>query len=387
MMITLYSVVVLSCVLSMITLATAVGKNTTLEKNIITWFRFTFILVAIGMTFEYVGVLFNSLGNVPAWLFVTVTLCEYSLSPCLTIALAKSCGIKASLKPMFFVMVFHAALEIIMSPFGLIFYIDEHGIYCRGDFYWIYLVFCGLSFLFILAVFIHLAKKARETSIVTLAFIALTFLAGQIPSIVSDSIYTGYFSICVTAVLLYIFTQDLMRGQLIKRIDAEQEKSTHDALTGVANRELYERKSGIINENIKAAPQSLRFAICECDLNNLKVINDTYGHESGDFYIKTCCKTICNIFKHSPVFRTGGDEFVIIMQNEDYENYEKLKTEVNDFVMAEVKKKGSILGKISFAAGFSKYNCKTDKTVADVLNRADFEMYIHKKCVKANAAL
>ena len=131
----------------------------------------------------------------------------------------------------------------------------------------------------------------------------------------------------------------------------------------------------------------MHFAICECDLNNLKIINDTYGHESGDFYIKACCKTICNIFKHSPVFRTGGDEFVIILQNEDYERCDEIKKEINDFVLSEVKKEGSVLEKISFAAGFSKFNSKTDRTVGDVLNRADFEMYIHKKTVKASAAI
>jgi len=56
-------------------------------------------------------------------------------------------------------------------------------------------------------------------------------------------------------------------------------------------------------------------------------------------------------------------------------------------VMSEVNKKSSILEKISFAAGFSKFNSKTDKTVGDVLNRADFEMYIHKKCVKTSTGV
>ena len=124
-MISFYGVIVMSCALSMITLAVIVGKNTVLDKNSIKWFRFTFILVAMGMTFEYVGVLFSELGNVPAWLVVVVTLCEYSLSPCLTLALAKSCGIKASIKPMFAVMAFHAVLEVAMAPFKLIFFITE----------------------------------------------------------------------------------------------------------------------------------------------------------------------------------------------------------------------------------------------------------------------
>ena len=51
-MISFYGVIVMSCALSMITLAVIVGKNTVLDKNSIKWFRFTFILVAMGMTFS-----------------------------------------------------------------------------------------------------------------------------------------------------------------------------------------------------------------------------------------------------------------------------------------------------------------------------------------------
>lgn len=382
-----YGVVVLTCVSSMITVAVAVGKDTVLDKSSIQWFRFSFILVAIGMTCEYLGVLFSALGNVPEWLFILVTLCEYIISPMLSLFLARSCGVKTPVKPMFLVMLMHAILEVAAAPFGLIFYINENGYYCRGDYYWVYLFFCAVSFLFILFVFIHLGRKANTKNLITLLLITITFLFGQVASIIDGQVYTGYLSISMTAVLLYILTQDLMRCKLIKMIDLEQEKSTHDSLTGVANRALYERKTNIMNDNIKANPDAIHFAICECDLNNLKIINDTYGHESGDFYIKTCCKTICNIFKHSPVFRTGGDEFVIILQNEDYDRYDEIKKEITDFVFSEVKKEGSVLEKVSFAAGFSKFNSKTDKTVGDVLNRADFEMYIHKKTVKAYAAV
>ena len=382
-----YGVVVLTCVSSMITVVFAVGKDTVIDEKSIQWFRFSFILVAIGMTCEYLGVLFSDLGNVPRLLFTLVTLCEYIISPMLSLSLARSCGVKTPIKPMLLVMVMHAILEVAAAPFGLIFSITEEGAFARGDFYWIYLFFCAVSFLFILFVFVYLGRKANTKNLITLILITITFLFGQVASIIDDHIYTGYLSISMTAVLLYILTQDLMRCKLMKQMDIEQEKSTHDSLTGVSNRALYERRTAAMNDSIKENPDGMRFAICECDLNNLKIINDTYGHESGDFYIKTCCKKICDIFKHSPVFRTGGDEFVIILQNDDYERMDEIKKEINELVLSEVKKAGSVLEKTSFAAGFSRFNSKTDKTVADVLNRADFEMYIHKKCVKSGAAI
>ena len=54
------------------------------------------------------------------------------------------------------------------------------------------------------------------------------------------------------------------------------------------------------------------------DINNLKYVNDTYGHELGDEYIKGCCRIICNIFEESQVYRIGGDEFVVILKDSDY---------------------------------------------------------------------
>ena len=55
-----------------------------------------------------------------------------------------------------------------------------------------------------------------------------------------------------------------------------------------------------------------------CDVNGLKKINDTLGHKAGDEYIRKAFEMICDIFQHSPVYRTGGDEFVVILTGRDY---------------------------------------------------------------------
>lgn len=66
------------------------------------------------------------------------------------------------------------------------------------------------------------------------------------------------------------------------------------------------------------------FGIVLCDMNDLKLINDTRGHSFGDESIQRTSRMICNIFKHSPVFRIGGDEFVVILNGQDYERKEEL---------------------------------------------------------------
>ena len=60
-----------------------------------------------------------------------------------------------------------------------------------------------------------------------------------------------------------------------------------------------------MEERIQKGEKKLGIAIV--DLNFLKKINDTYGHEKGNLAIKKLCFIICHIFQHSPVFRIGGD--------------------------------------------------------------------------------
>ena len=53
------------------------------------------------------------------------------------------------------------------------------------------------------------------------------------------------------------------------------------------------------------------------DMNYLKEANDRYGHDVGNKLIRAAAQTISDVFKRSPVFRIGGDEFLIILQNRD----------------------------------------------------------------------
>ena len=155
-----------------------------------------------------------------------------------------------------------------------------------------------------------------------------------------------------------------------------------DPLTGVGSAVAYKAKCELINNEIKTK-DNINFAVVECDVNNLKFINDSFGHELGSAYIKNCCKVFCNTFKHSPVYRIGGDEFVIILFDSEYENrnvlFEKLKSSISNKVFAPTES-------ISFAAGMAEYNAETDKSVKDVLQRADDAMYAHKNEMKNKSA-
>ena len=118
------------------------------------------------------------------------------------------------------------------------------------------------------------------------------------------------------------------------------------------------------------------FAIVMMDVNDLKKVNDTAGHQAGDQYLREACKTICDTFKHSPVFRVGGDEFAVICQGSDYECMDELLGKMRDH-----NGNASRAGGIMIACGMARFG--DDECVASVLERADHNMYENKKALKA----
>ena len=377
-----YTVTIIICILSMIALAIDVGKNTILNKSDIKWFRISFILAALGAVCEYCGVLFDKTGCAPQKIHWFVTYIEFCISPYLSICLARSCGMKRTIKPMTIIMFVNVVLQTISLVNGKIFSIDQNSGFQRGDEYWLYLFFCGLSFIYIVLVFVLIGIRAKLRNIISLFLIGSIMIIGQVANTINGNINSGYLSICVTAVLLYIFIQNMFRHIMMETINIEKDISNHDALTKVMSRICYDSRIKEFNKKIKEDPSVMKFAVCECDLNSLKIINDTFGHESGDKYIINCCKKICDIFKHSPVYRIGGDEFVAILQSDDYENLEQIKDEVLKMSMNEMKKPVSLFEKCSFASGFAVFDSNSDRTFEDVMKRADIEMYENKKMLK-----
>lgn len=161
-----------------------------------------------------------------------------------------------------------------------------------------------------------------------------------------------------------------------QQIDNVMNLANRDALTGVKNKNAYTSIEAELNKQI-TNEQKPEFAIVICDVNNLKTINDTKGHKAGDSIIRDACMMVCKVFKHSPVYRIGGDEFVVVMRGEDYDNRHALLTELRTQVEINMEE-----DRVVVASGLSTYNEHKDISVAEVFERADHEMYKNKKLLK-----
>ena len=156
---------------------------------------------------------------------------------------------------------------------------------------------------------------------------------------------------------------------------AEMSKiANSDSLTGVKNKYAYIDAEAKLNSLIEEK-EDVEFATIVFDINGLKEINDTLGHQAGDEFIKSGCSIICNLFKHSPIYRIGGDEFAVIAQGMDYQNI--------DLIMAELEKinlENQKTDNVVIACGAARYN--GERNVAGVFDKADKRMYENKRQLK-----
>ena len=159
-----------------------------------------------------------------------------------------------------------------------------------------------------------------------------------------------------------------------KRLAQAQREANLDALTGVKNRHAYLEAEERLDRQI-AEHRASEFAIVILDVNDLKKVNDTAGHKAGDQYLREACGIICRIFKRSPIYRIGGDEFASIVQGADYDCIEELLGKMKDH-----NTRAARTGGIVIACGMSKY--ERDPSVALVFERADQRMYKNKSDLK-----
>lgn len=159
-----------------------------------------------------------------------------------------------------------------------------------------------------------------------------------------------------------------------------------DALTSVHNKGAFDIYVREMEQKLEETGEKPAFAIGVFDCDGLKSVNDHHGHDKGDIYLQNACRLICNVFRHSPVFRTGGDEFTMVLQNDDYRNREEL-AKLFETTSAELCDAAeNRWEQVRVAWGIADYDPERDESVIDVVKRADRLMYDNKRLHKETQA-
>lgn len=157
------------------------------------------------------------------------------------------------------------------------------------------------------------------------------------------------------------------------------ELSYQDELTGLLNERSYIETVDAIDERLKAG-EDVKFGIILMDVNNLKATNDKYGHRFGCSLVVRCGHTLPTLFKSSKMFHIGGDEFLVIVEGEDLELFEKTMENFDKAMLYSLVDYEGVELIFSVARGF-KIRDKEGK-FREVLQAADDKMYENKKYLK-----
>ena len=189
------------------------------------------------------------------------------------------------------------------------------------------------------------------------------------------------FGISLVVMLVNFLSMQRWEKKAIEERDEAHTVAFTDPMTGVKSKHAFLLNQKQIDAAIdeKTADD---FAVVVCDVNGLKAINDTLGHKAGDEYIIKASRMICDIFQHSPVFRTGGDEFVVILMGRDYLIRKELVLALHDRSVEHINTKDVVI-----SGGLSDYDPAGDANFHDVFERADALMYEEKKLLKGMGAI
>ena len=191
----------------------------------------------------------------------------------------------------------------------------------------------------------------------------------------------GCFFLAVLAAILAV-SVFLTNRNVIRQMDKLENRAYRDTLTGLQNRTAYYEYNDVLNKKEDAG--NADFSIVMIDINYLKRVNDTYGHEQGNLYLQHAADLIRKVFGEKHVYRTGGDEFVVILEGKEQEGAEdRIRAFKDEAAKLQADDSLQPWEKVSAAAGLAKYEKGRDASTEEVLRRADEAMYRDKIAMKA----
>ena len=284
-------------------------------------------------------------------------------------------------------------LNLCIPSFTLLFSADENGIYKAGIgryiFFAVQMALFILSSIYALVVALQNAGDKRTRYIcISAVGVAMTIaIALQLP-FTNAPIYSA--GCLIGCCLLYTFvirqeTNEYKRAieegkyreaKTHEELDTTKALAYSDPLTGVKNKHAYVELEEHVDLLIREGKMD-KFSIIVFDLNDLKGINDTYGHAVGDKYIIRTCEKIGEFFKNDVIYRFGGDEFVLVLQGDSYAKRYKVLEKFNAMVEGCLGTDEPII-----ATGIADFNLGKDNTLRAVFVRADQKMYMRKHSLK-----
>lgn len=311
-MISYYTSIILLSWLALGVLSILIRENDRLSKSDKRLLYLTYALIAISALAEWCGVQLDGRTDVPKWILVFVKTADYILTPLAGGALVVQMRIENRWRnAMLGILAANAVLQAVSAFTGWMVVVDEAHHYSHGPLYGLYMGLCLAIIAIVIIEFILYGRSFRRQNRLSLYAIMLLVVIGiAIQEALPGDNRTSYISLALGAALMFIHYSEYSQLAMDDTVSEQQTQIDTDVLTGLFSRNVYSRT---LKKLDSAGPLPKDLAAFTIDINGLKTVNDSLGHEAGDELIRGAAACIVNAFGTGrSCYRTGGDEFVVL---------------------------------------------------------------------------
>ena len=324
-------------------------------------FLLAFALIACISVLEVITIVVDGAPTGCRWLNILSNYLGFGLTPAVALCLVYVLDKKSIIRCVFKAAVCCEGAYLLFLaatlPYGLVFSVSRENLYARGKYFYIYVAMYYAAMLYLMVATVRTAAAFQNRSRTLIYPLTLFLGAETVIQIALPSLHVTWLCVTLLSVLYYIYCSE-MWNQL-------------DALTGLLNQNSYLNRTAEMRRS--------GGVLVVFDVDDFKQINDRYGHLQGDICLAEIGRCIKKAYARSGYcYRTGGDEFCVLMENADRE-----AQCAQEFVrqLEQRRKAVDFLPTVSF--GSAPF---LGEDVLAVKNRADREMYRYKKARKPDAA-
>ena len=366
---TAISVIVWLALLILCTLVYENDRISTIKRKI---FYLTYVLIFIASLAEWVGVYISGITGIPAvWLRI-VKCIDYILTPLAGAALVGQMRLRnVWTKILNVVILFNTLIQLVSFFTGWMTKVDEKHYYHHGPLYNIYIGEYVIVLLLVIILFLNYGKNFRKQNRLSIYLVMVFMLVGIIMQEgLGKDVRTAYLAMTIGATLMFIHSTEYSQQKKDDELLEQRIQIKTDALTGLLSRYAY---NNALDKYTTDMPESLvAFSI---DINGLKRVNDTLGHEAGDELICGAAACIKNVFDEvGSCYRTGGDEFIVLAS---MSKKEAVKC-VQDIENLTKNWTGSLVDSLALSVGYAVLEEHKDCNCSELIQVADKQMYMAK---------
>ena len=358
--------------LALLILCTLVYENDRISTGKRKIFYLTYVLIFIASLAEWVGVYISGITGIPAvWLRI-VKCIDYILTPIAGAALVGQMRLRnVWTKILNVVILFNTLIQLVSFFTGWMTIVDEKHYYHHGPLYNIYIGEYVIVLLLVIILFLNYGKNFRKQNRLSIYLVMVFMLVGIIMQEgLGKDVRTAYLAMTIGATLMFIHSTEYSQQKKDDELLEQRIQIKTDALTGLLSRYAY---NNALDKYTTDMPESLvAFSI---DINGLKRVNDTLGHEAGDELICGAAACIKNVFDEvGSCYRTGGDEFIVLAS---MSKKEAVKC-VQDIEKLTKNWTGSLVDSLALSVGYAVLEEHKDCNCSELIQVADKQMYMAK---------